>query len=33
MDVVGDKKILKKVISAGEGFAFPNEGSLAKGIC
>ncbi|XP_021852701.2 peptidyl-prolyl cis-trans isomerase FKBP65 isoform X2 [Spinacia oleracea] len=30
VDVVGDKKILKKVISAGEGFAFPNEGSLAK---
>lgn len=30
MDILGDKKILKKVISAGEGFSYPNEGSLVK---
>ncbi|KAL2895805.1 Peptidyl-prolyl cis-trans isomerase FKBP65 [Bienertia sinuspersici] len=30
VDVLGDKKILKKVISAGEGFVYPNEGSLVK---
>ena len=31
IDIVGDKKILKKVISAGEGLTYPNEGSLVKG--
>ncbi|XP_057549752.1 70 kDa peptidyl-prolyl isomerase-like [Amaranthus tricolor] len=30
IDIVGDKKILKKVISAGEGLTYPNEGSLVK---
>lgn len=30
VDILGDKKILKKVISAGEGFSYPNEGSLVK---
>ncbi|XP_057249166.1 peptidyl-prolyl cis-trans isomerase FKBP65 isoform X2 [Beta vulgaris subsp. vulgaris] len=30
VDIVGDKKIFKKVISAGEGLSYPNEGSLIK---
>lgn len=30
-DVMGDKKILKTLIKAGEGYDRPNEGSLVKG--
>jgi len=30
-DVTGDKKILKKIKKAGEGFDHPNEGSQVKG--
>ena len=33
IDVMGDKKILKKVIKMGDGFDRPTEGSLAKGNC
>lgn len=31
VDVTGDKKILKKIEKAGEGFERPNEGSQVKG--
>lgn len=31
VDVTGDKKVLKKIMKAGEGFDRPNEGSLVKG--
>ncbi|XP_069145780.1 peptidyl-prolyl cis-trans isomerase FKBP15-1 isoform X2 [Solanum lycopersicum] len=31
VDVIGDNKVLKKLIKAGEGYDHPNEGSLAKG--
>uniref|UniRef100_M1AAQ8 peptidylprolyl isomerase n=1 Tax=Solanum tuberosum TaxID=4113 RepID=M1AAQ8_SOLTU len=30
VDVIGDNKVLKKLIKAGEGYDHPNEGSLAK---
>lgn len=30
-DIMGDKKVLKKIVKAGEGFDRPNEGSRAKG--
>nr|XP_018625121.1 peptidyl-prolyl cis-trans isomerase FKBP65-like isoform X2 [Nicotiana tomentosiformis] len=30
VDVTGDKKVLKKLIKAGEGYDRPNEGSLVK---
>lgn len=30
-DITGDKKILKKINKAGEGFDRPNEGSHVKG--
>ncbi|KAI5662853.1 hypothetical protein M9H77_22176 [Catharanthus roseus] len=30
IDVLGDKRILKKIIKVGQGFDRPNEGSLAK---
>ncbi|KAG6694505.1 hypothetical protein I3843_09G051500 [Carya illinoinensis] len=30
VDVTGDKKVLKKIMKAGEGFDRPNEGSLVK---
>lgn len=30
IDVLGDKKVMKKIIKAGEGFDRPNEGSLVK---
>ncbi|XP_059668285.1 70 kDa peptidyl-prolyl isomerase-like [Cornus florida] len=30
IDVTGDKKVLKKILKAGEGFDHPNEGSVAK---
>ncbi|XP_015056471.1 70 kDa peptidyl-prolyl isomerase-like [Solanum pennellii] len=30
VDVIGDNKVLKKIIKAGEGYDHPNEGSLAK---
>ena len=32
IDVTGDKKILKKIKKAGEGFDRPNEGSQVKSI-
>lgn len=31
VDVTGDKKVLKKIVRAGEGFDHPNEGSVVKG--
>lgn len=31
VDVIGDNKVLKKIIKAGEGYDHPYEGSLAKG--
>lgn len=31
IDVLGDKKIMKKIIKTGEGFDRPNQGSLVKG--
>lgn len=31
IDVLGDKKIMKKIIKNGEGFDRPNQGSLVKG--
>lgn len=31
IDVMGDEKILKKVMKLGKGFDRPSEGSLAKG--
>lgn len=31
VDITGDKKILKKIVKAGEGFERPNEGSQVKG--
>ncbi|PON90380.1 Peptidyl-prolyl cis-trans isomerase, FKBP-type [Trema orientale] len=30
VDITGDKKVVKKIIKAGEGFDHPNEGSLVK---
>ncbi|XP_030463597.2 70 kDa peptidyl-prolyl isomerase-like isoform X2 [Syzygium oleosum] len=30
VDVTGDKKVLKKIVRAGEGFDHPNEGSVVK---
>ncbi|XP_034692937.1 70 kDa peptidyl-prolyl isomerase-like [Vitis riparia] len=30
IDIMGDKKVLKKIMKAGEGFDRPSEGSLAK---
>lgn len=30
-DIMGGKKVLKKIVKAGEGFDRPNEGSRAKG--
>ncbi|RVX04994.1 Peptidyl-prolyl cis-trans isomerase FKBP65 [Vitis vinifera] len=31
IDIMGDKKVLKKIMKVGEGFDRPSEGSLAKG--
>ncbi|XP_019188092.1 PREDICTED: 70 kDa peptidyl-prolyl isomerase-like isoform X1 [Ipomoea nil] len=32
-DVMGDKKVLKQLIKAGEGYDRPNEGALVKVVC
>lgn len=30
VDIMGDQKVVKKIMKVGEGFDRPNEGSIAK---